>query len=234
MTTTTQDTGTRAAEDSVRTSIPMRFEVTTLPVADVDRAKAFYVGLGWHLEADIKFDKNTRVVQITPTGSPASIQFGTGGTTMTPGVGSLQNLYLAVDDIMAARKDLRGHGADVSEIWHREPGNLHAPGADPTRSSYNSFATFRDPDGNTWLLQELTARMPGRVQLLDVPNLAERLHETSLRHGEFEAVAPPHNWWDWYAAYMDARDRGAKPDEASGLANEYMAKVKGIVIKTDK
>jgi catechol 2,3-dioxygenase-like lactoylglutathione lyase family enzyme len=230
MTTTTQDTGTRATEAAVPTSVQMRFEVTTLPVADVERAKAFYVGLGWHLEADIKFDENTRVVQITPTGSPASIQFGTGATTMTPGIGALQNLYLTVDDIMAARKDLRSHGADVSEIWHREPGNLHSSGADPKRSSYNSFANFSDPDGNTWLVQELTARMPGRVRLLDVPSLAERLHETSLRHGEFEAVAPPHNWWDWYAAYMDAREHGANPDDASSLANDYMAEVKGVVV----
>jgi catechol 2,3-dioxygenase-like lactoylglutathione lyase family enzyme len=208
----------------------MRFEVTTLPVADVDRAKAFYLSLGWQLEADINFDEHTRVVQITPTGSPASIQFGSGGTTMTPGAGALQNLYLIVDDIEAARADLMRHGAEVSEIWHREPGNLKAPGVDPQHKSYNSFVTFSDPDGNSWLVQELTERLPGRVRLLDVPSLAERLLETSLRHGEFEAVAPPHNWWDWYAAYMDAREHGATPDESSALANTYMAEVKHIVV----
>jgi catechol 2,3-dioxygenase-like lactoylglutathione lyase family enzyme len=210
----------------------MRFEVTTLPVADVDRAKAFYLGLGWQLEADINFDEHTRVVQMTPTGSPASIQFGTGGTTMTPRVGALQNLYLIVDDIVAARDDLVSHGAEVSEIWHRETGNPHAAGLDPERKSYNSFVTFSDPDGNTWLVQELTQRLPGRVHLLDAPHLAERLLETSLRHGEFEAVAPPHNWWDWYAAYMDAREHGAAPDEASQQANNYMAEVKGVVVPT--
>lgn len=229
---TTQATSTPTPEPSVPTSVPMRFEVTTLPVADVDRAKAFYLALGWHLDIDFKLDENTRAVQITPPGSPASIQFGTGRTPMTPGVGSLQNLYLIVDDIMAAREDLIRHGADVSDIWHREPGNPNAPGVDPERKSYNSFATFSDPDGNTWLLQELTQRLPGRVRLLDAPHLAERLHETSLRHGAFEAVAPPHNWWDWYAAYMDAREHGATPDEASALANNYMAEVKHVVVPT--
>jgi catechol 2,3-dioxygenase-like lactoylglutathione lyase family enzyme len=208
----------------------MRFEVTVIPVADVDRAKAFYVGLGWHLDVDLNFDERTRVVQITPTGSPASIQFGTNWTTATPGTGAVKNLYLIVDDVVAARQDLTKHGAEVSEIWHREPGDLNAAGVDPKRQSYNSFATFSDPDGNTWLLQELTGRLPGRVRLLDAPKLAERLLETSLRHGEFEAVAPPHNWWDWYAAYMDAREHGASPDEASALANTYMAEVKGVDI----
>src|SRR5262249_30180487 len=158
---------------------------TTLPVSDVDRAKAFYLGLGWQLDVDLNFDEHTRVVQFTPTGSAASIQFGSSRTTMTPGVGALQNLYLIVDDIVSAREDLIRHGAEVSEIWHREPGNLNAPGVDPERKSYNSFATFSDPDGNSWLVQELTERLPGRVRLLDAPNLAERLLETSLRHGAF-------------------------------------------------
>src|SRR5262249_39448881 len=115
-TNTTQATGSSAAEQPVPASVPMRFEVTTLPVSDVDRAKAFYLGLGWHLDVDLNFDEHARVVQFTPTGSAASIQFGSSGTTMTPGVGSLQNLYLIVDDIVAAREDLIRHGAEASEI----------------------------------------------------------------------------------------------------------------------
>jgi catechol 2,3-dioxygenase-like lactoylglutathione lyase family enzyme len=233
MTTTTQVTNTTTTERGVPTSVPMRFEVTTLPVADVDRAKSFYLSLGWHLDIDFMPNENTRVVQITPTGSPASIQFDSGRSTMTPGVGSLQFLYLIVDDIVAARENLIGLGADVSEIWHNEPGKATVPGVDPEHKSYNSYATFSDPDGNTWLVQELTNRLPGRVRLLDAPNLAERLLETSLRHGQFEAVAPPHNWWDWYAAYIDAREHGATPDEASALANTYMAEVKNVVVPTE-
>jgi catechol 2,3-dioxygenase-like lactoylglutathione lyase family enzyme len=230
--TTTQDTSS-TTEQAMQTSVPMRFEVTTLPVADVDRAKDFYLGLGWHLDIDFMPNETTRVVQFTPTGSPASIQFDSGRSTMTPGAGALQFLYLIVDDIVAARADLISHGANISEIWHNEPGKGKVAGVDPKRGSYNSYATFSDPDGNSWLLQELTERLPGRVRLLDAPNLAERLHETSLRHGAFEAVAPPHNWWDWYAAYMDAREHGATPDDASLLANTYMAEVKHVVVPTE-
>lgn len=231
MTTPTQAETT--ASQPVPASLPMRFEVTVLPVADVDRAKAFYVGLGWQLDADFNFDEQTRVVQLTPTGSPASIQFGTNGTTATPGVGAVKNLYLIVDDIVAARDDLINHGVEVSEIWHREPGDLKAPGVDPKHASYNSFATFSDPDGNSWLLQELTVRLPGRVQLPDVADLADRLLETSLQHDRFDKAAPPHHWWDWYAAHMTARANGATNEEASALADKYMAEVKGIVISTN-
>jgi catechol 2,3-dioxygenase-like lactoylglutathione lyase family enzyme len=231
--TTTQTTEATGTDVAVRPSIPMRFEVTVIPVTDVDRAKAFYVGLGWQLDADFNFDAETRVVQVTPTGSPASVQFGTNWTTAAPGVGAVKNMYLIVDDIAAAREDLINHGADVSEIWHREPGDLRAPGVDPEHKSYNSFATFSDPDGNSWLLQELTARLPGRVQLTDVADLADRLLETSLQHDRFEKAAPPHHWWDWYAAHMVARANGATNDEASALADKYMAEVKGVVIPTD-
>jgi catechol 2,3-dioxygenase-like lactoylglutathione lyase family enzyme len=210
-------------------TVPMRFEVTVLPVADVDRAKAFYLRLGWRLDADFPIDENYRVVQLTPPGSPASIQFGTGLTTMTPG--SVKNMYLIVDDIEAARVELGRRGADVSEVWHgRGLGSEgHLPGPDPEHGSYRSFASFADPDGNSWLLQELTERLPGRVTV-DPAALAELLHETSLRHGAFEAVAPPHDWWDWYAAYMDARRGGSEPDEASEAAGRYMADVKHIVV----
>ena len=152
-----------ATESSGAVGVSMAFEVTTLPVADVDRAKAFYQGLGWRLDADFPIDEHYRVVQLTPPGSPASIQFGKGTTTMAPG--SLQNMYLIVDDIDAAREDLIGRGADVSEVWHgRGLGTeRHVPGRDPEHASYGSFASFSDPDGNRWLLQEVTDRLPGRV-----------------------------------------------------------------------
>jgi catechol 2,3-dioxygenase-like lactoylglutathione lyase family enzyme len=146
--------------------VPMRFEVTVLPVADVDRAKGFYEGLGWRLDADILVEEGYRIVQFTPPGSLASIQFGEGLTTLAPG--SLQDLYLIVEDIDAARNELIGHGADVSEIWHgRGVGSAGGtrggdPGPDPDGSSYRTFASFSDPDGNGWLLQEIRQRLPGR------------------------------------------------------------------------
>jgi catechol 2,3-dioxygenase-like lactoylglutathione lyase family enzyme len=151
-----------ATEASGATALPMRFEVTVLPVADVDRAKAFYQGLGWRLDADFPIDEHYRVVQLTPPGSTASIQFGLGLTTMVPG--SLQGLYLIVEDIDAARAELISHGAAVSDVWHgRGLGtDGHLPGPDPERGSYRTFASFADPDGNTWLLQEITQRLPGR------------------------------------------------------------------------
>lgn len=211
--------------------VETKLEVAVLPVADVDRAKAFYQGLGWRLDADIHLDEHHRVVQFTPAGSPASIQFGEGTTTMTPG--SVQHLMLIVEDIEAARDELISHGADVSEVWHG-PGldnvERRMPGPDPERTSYRSWATFADPDGNTYLLQEITQRLPGRVWPTDVGALADLLHETSEHHGAFEAVAPPHDWWDWYAAYMDARQRGSTPDEASAGAGRYMAEVKHVVV----
>ena len=136
----------------------MRFEVTALPVADVDRAKSFYEGLGWRLDADFMLDEHTRAVQLTPPGSPASIHFREDKAH----AGTAQGLLLVVADIEAAREELIGHGADVDEIWHFEPGKGPQPGVDPERSSYASRASFRDPDGNGWVLQELTERLPGR------------------------------------------------------------------------
>jgi catechol 2,3-dioxygenase-like lactoylglutathione lyase family enzyme len=142
----------------------MRFEVTVLPVSDVDRAKAFYEGLGWRLDADFPIDEQYRIVQLTPPGSPASIQFGLGLTKMAPG--SCDGLYLIVEDVEAAREELMSKGAEVSEVWHgRGIGTSdqgREPGPDPERTSYRSFASFSDPDGNSWLLQELTQRLPGR------------------------------------------------------------------------
>jgi catechol 2,3-dioxygenase-like lactoylglutathione lyase family enzyme len=150
-----------ATEASGVTVVPMRLEVTTLPVADVDRAKAFYQRLGWRFDIDFKPTEHTRVVQFTPPGSPASIQFGQGTTTMTPG--SLQGLLLVVDDIDVAREELVGRGVDVSEIWHLDPAESRVSGPDPQRRSYASRASFSDPDGNQWQLQEITERLPGRV-----------------------------------------------------------------------
>jgi len=211
--------------------VDMTFEVVVLPVADDDRAMAFYQGLGWRQDADIRIDENHRIVQFTPPGSTASIQFGRGTTTMTPGV--VQDLYLIVEDIEAARRELISHGADVSEPWHG-PGldnvDKRMPGRDPDRASYRSFATFADPDGNSWLLQEISERLPGRVWPTDVGALAGLLQETSEHHGAFEKVAPPHDWWDWYAAYMDARQRGSEPGAASEAARRYMAEVKHVVV----
>lgn len=226
--TETQGSGAAVAEEGMTTS--MRLEVIVLPVADVDRAKSFYEGLGWRLDADFPIDAQFRIVQFTPPGSPASIQFGLGTSTATPG--SSQGVYLIVDDVEATRAALIDHGAAVSEIWHgRGLGTEgHKPGLDPNRSSYGSFASFSDPDGNSWLLQEVTNRIPGRVALTDVQGLADLLLETSLRHGTFEAAAPPHNWWDWYAAYIDARQNGTTPDEAATAANTYMADVKHVVL----
>ena len=158
----TQESAGAAADGSGRAPVAMRYEVTVLPVADVDRAKAFCQQLEWRLDADFPIDEHYRIVQFTPPGSPASIQFGTGLTTMEPG--SMKDMYLIVDDIDAAREELMAHGADVSEVWHGRGlgSDGHEPGRDPDRGSYRTFASFSDPDGNRWLLQEITERLPGR------------------------------------------------------------------------
>ncbi len=146
----------------------MKLEAVVVPVSDVDRAKQFYKGLGWREDADFLVDEGFRVIQMTPPGSACSIHFGIGLPPATPG--SLAGLFLAVTDIEAARAELVGHGADVSEVFHDAGGGLavradpatHAPGPDPERRSYASYAGFADPDGNRWVLQELTTRLPGR------------------------------------------------------------------------
>jgi catechol 2,3-dioxygenase-like lactoylglutathione lyase family enzyme len=206
----------------------MKFEVTTLPVADVDRAKAFYQRLGWHLDVDNEPTSDTRRVQLTAPGSHASVQFGQGAATMTPV--PLPDLFLVVDDIEAARDDLIRRGVEVSDIWHIEPGQGRAPGLDPQRRSYFSRASFADPDGNTWVLQEITQRLPGRVEMRDTGALAQLLFEAAKRHGAFEAVATPHDWWDWYAAYMGAREQGNTQEEAAEAAGRYMAAVKHVAV----
>jgi catechol 2,3-dioxygenase-like lactoylglutathione lyase family enzyme len=155
--------GAEGTGEAATAPYPLKFEATIIPVGDVDRAKAFYDGLGWRLDADFQVSDTIRIVQFTPPQSPASVQFGTSLTTAQPG--SAQGMYLIVEDIAAARDDLISRGADVSEIYHGfGPGSEgHIPGPDPEHTSYRSFATFADPDGNTWLLQEINDRLPGRV-----------------------------------------------------------------------
>jgi catechol 2,3-dioxygenase-like lactoylglutathione lyase family enzyme len=150
-------------EAATPATVLLRLEVAVIPVGDVDRSKHFYEGLGWRLDADFPIDEHFRIMQSTPPGSPASVQFGTGTTTMAPG--SIEGLYLVVEDIDAAREELIRRGAEVSEVWHgRGLGpDGHLPGPDPDRTSYGTFALFADPDGNRWLLQEITERLPGRV-----------------------------------------------------------------------
>jgi catechol 2,3-dioxygenase-like lactoylglutathione lyase family enzyme len=208
-------------------TIAARFEVTTLPVADVDRAKAFYRSLGWRLDIDFLPAPDTRGVQFTPPGSQASIQFGSGPRAAKSG--PLTGLLLIVDDIEAAREDLVRRGVEVGEIFHAVPGEGVVPGVDPAHKSYASRAVFSDPDGNEWQLQEVRERIPGRVEQQDSGALSQLLLETAMRHDEFEKATPPHDWWDWYGAYMEARNAGSTPDEASAAAGKYMADVKHIV-----
>lgn len=160
--TDVHDEARGAATQAASRPVDLKFEVTAIPVSDVDRAKRFYGGLGWRLDGDFVVGDTFRGVQFTPPGSPASIHFGKGITPAMPG--SASGLFLVVSDIEAARAELVGRGADVSEIFHvAGPGHPPIPGLDPERRSYCSYATFKDPDGNTWLLQEVTVRLPGRV-----------------------------------------------------------------------
>jgi catechol 2,3-dioxygenase-like lactoylglutathione lyase family enzyme len=202
--------------------VDMKFEVVVIPVTDVDRSKAFYTKLGWRLDADFPFDNGFRVVQFTPPGSGCSLQFGTKMTTATPG--SAQGLYLIVSDVEAARKELLSREIEVSEVFHtsragaqfRPDSNGRVSGLAPDHRSYFSFATFNDPDGNTWLLQEITTRLPGRgLSNPDVTTLTELLRETEQHHGQYEPTAPKHHWSGWYAAYMVARQNGKTPEEAA-------------------
>jgi catechol 2,3-dioxygenase-like lactoylglutathione lyase family enzyme len=226
----TTDTNSQAPARTADTGkTDLKLEVVVLGVSDVDRAKAFYEGLGWRLDADFPIDEHFRIVQFTPPGSPASIQFGTGVTTMEPG--SAKDIYLAVEDIEAARDELIRGGADVSGIWHgRGLGTEgHLPGRDPEGGSYSSFASFSDPDGNSFLLQEVTNRLPGRVEQMDIATLAALLLDTAQHHDPFEKSSQPHDWWDWYAAYLSARLAGVSQDEASASAGRYMAETKHVL-----
>jgi catechol 2,3-dioxygenase-like lactoylglutathione lyase family enzyme len=210
----------QAREDPSAATVDQKLEVVVIPVSDVDRAKRFYESLGWRLDADFAGGE-FRVVQLTPPGSQGSIQFGTGLTTAAPG--SAQGLYLVVSDIQAARAELTGRGADVSPVFHFAGiRGSRLPGPDPEGQSYRSWASFSDPDGNGWLVQEIKTRLPGRGLSSDVATLTELLRETEQRHGEYEPSAPKHHWSAWYAAYIIARQRGRTPDEAAKDAALHM------------
>jgi catechol 2,3-dioxygenase-like lactoylglutathione lyase family enzyme len=212
-------------------AVDLKLEVVVIPVSDVERAKNFYSGLGWRLDADFAHGDDWRLVQMTPPGSPCSVMFGHGFTTAAPG--SAQGTFLVVNDVEAARAELIGHGVDVTEVFHFE-GNLlrvsgtqgRLTGKDPNGGSYFSFASFSDPDGNSFLLQEVTTRFPGRgISSFDVPTLTALLRETEQRHGDYEATAPKHHWSDWYAAYIVAREQGKTSEEAAKAGALHMASV---------
>ena len=210
----------------------MKLEIIVVPVSDVDRAKAFYEKLGFRLDIDYAANQDYRVIQFTPPGSDASIIFGKGITSAAPG--SFDHLVLAVHDVDAARANVIARGVEVSEIFHYAGGpfnntgeNPRVGGRDPQGRSYYSFASFRDPDGNGWLLQEITTRLPGREWkshegVTDVATLATLLHETEQHHGQYEKTHGKHHWWDWYAPYLSARQNGDNPEEAAAAAARYM------------
>jgi catechol 2,3-dioxygenase-like lactoylglutathione lyase family enzyme len=202
-------------------STNLKLEVVAIPVSDVDRAKRFYERLGWRLDGDF-VNGDFRGVQMTPPGSACSIQFGKGTTKAAPG--SVQGTFLVVDDLEAARADLIAKGAEVSAPFHfKEIGGQPFPGKDPEGRSYFSYASFSDPDGNGWLLQEIKARFPGRgFSNLDVAAFTELLRETEERHGQYEPTAPKHHWSGWYAAYVVARQGGKTPDEAAKEATQHV------------
>jgi catechol 2,3-dioxygenase-like lactoylglutathione lyase family enzyme len=201
--------------------VDLKLEVVVIPVSDVDRAKEFYGNLGWRLDADATAGAGFRLIQYTPPASDCAIQFGTNLTTAAPG--SAQNLYLIATDIEAVRDDLVGRGVEVSEVFHegglgdRFGTGARASGPAPEHRSYSSFASFSDPDGNSWLLQEVTTRLPGRVDPAatsfgSVSDLADAMRRASAAHGEHEkriGAADP-NWPDWYAAYMVAEQAGTE------------------------
>lgn len=213
-----------APREARRPDVDLKLEVVVIPVVDADRAKAFYTRLGWRLDADFAFDNGFRVVQFTPPGSGASIQFGSKITSAAPG--SAVGLYLIVSDIQAAHDQLAGLGVEIGEVFHPgAPGAQFEPdGADrvsgiaPERATYGSFATFSDPDGNEWLLQEVTGRLPGRVDatettFVSTADLANAMRRASAAHGEHEQRQGGEcdvNWPDWYAAYMVAENAGTE------------------------
>jgi len=214
-----------ATGDSSVGSVDMKLEAVVIPVSDVDRAKKFYGSLGWRLDADFAFDNGFRVVQFTPPGSGCSIQFGTNITPVA--AGSAGGLYLIVSDVEAARAELVARGVEVSDVFHAgTPGaqfqldgtSGRVGGPAPDHASYRSFATFHDPDGNGWLLQEITTRLPGRIDLAEtafasVNDLAHALRRAEAAHGEHEKRTGQRDakWADWYAAYMVAEQSGEEP-----------------------
>ena len=204
----------------------MKLEVVIIPVADVDRAKAFYEKLGFRFDGDFDGGEKLRVIQMTPPQSETSIIFGKGITSGKPGSGN--PMVLAVDNLDTARAELIGRGAKVSEVFHfaglpfnNSVENARLSGGDPEGRSYFSFASFEDPDGNRWLLQEITTRFPNR-EWNDVARMAELLHETSEHHDHYEKTHAEHHWWDWYAPYFNARQNGQTSEEATAAADAYM------------
>jgi catechol 2,3-dioxygenase-like lactoylglutathione lyase family enzyme len=216
---------TNASQSPKARTADMKLEIVVIPVSDVDRAKTFYQSLGWRLDADFASGDDWRVIQFTPPGSPTSVIFGKNVTAAAPG--SAQGLYLIVSDIEAARNELLGRGVKVSEVFHPasdvhagtdEPylaGRRRASGPDPERRTYNSYASFSDPDGNGWLFQEITARLPGRVDadttFMSSTDLAAALRRAAAAHGEHEKRGGGQhdvNWPDWYAAYIVAEQTG--------------------------
>ena len=198
-------------------SVDLKLEAIAIPVSDIDRAKSFYAGLGWAVDADFMIGKSFRAVQLTPPGSPCSILLS---TTAAPG--SAQGMFLVVSDIEVARKEIIARGTDVSEVFHFDGERQPVPGLDPNLESYGSYASFADPDGNRWVLQQVKARLPGRGLSLDVATLTELLQETEKHHGAYEPTAPKHHWSGWYAAYVVARERGRTPDEAAKEATIHI------------
>lgn len=214
-----------AASEAKVAKVDMKFEIVVIPVSDVDRAKEFYANLGWRLDADYDNGKDFRVIQFTPPGSGCSVIFGRNVTGAAPG--SAQGLYLIVDDIEAARASLVRRGVKISEVFHGagdtyagpdEPyllGRIRVNGPDPEHRSYRSFASFSDPDGNGWLLQEITSRLPGRIDstatsFASANDLASAFRRAEAAHGEHEKRIGQRdeNWPDWYAAYMVAEQSG--------------------------
>jgi catechol 2,3-dioxygenase-like lactoylglutathione lyase family enzyme len=213
--------------DAKAAPVDLKFEIVVIPVSDVDRAKDFYARLGWRLDADYDSGKDFRVIQFTPPGSGCSIIFGKNVTPAAPGTS--KGMYLIVSDLEAARKELLGRGVDVSDVFHAaagaftgkdEPylfGSIRVGGPDPEHRSYRSFASFSDPDGNGWLLQEITTRLPGRIDpatttFASASDLASAFRRAAAAHGEHEkriGAADP-NWPDWYAAYMVAEQAGTE------------------------
>ena len=215
--------------DATPSTLPLKLEIVVIPVSDVDRAKDFYAKLGWRLDADFASGDEFRVIQITPPGSGCSIIFGKNVTPAKPG--TAQGLYLIVTDIEAARAELNSRGANVSETFHGETnvytgsdepylfGSKRAAGPDPGHGSYRTFAEFKDPDGNGWLLQEITSRLPGRIDsgitsYASIADLAAALRRAGAAHGEHEKRTGgkyDENWPDWYAEYMVSEQSGAEP-----------------------
>ncbi|MET4385473.1 catechol 2,3-dioxygenase-like lactoylglutathione lyase family enzyme [Bradyrhizobium sp. F1.4.3] len=224
MTEMNREAGAKSANSH---GVDLKLEVIVIPVSDADRAKAFYANLGWRLDADFASGDGWRVIQFTPPGSACSVIFGKNVTAAAPG--SAQGLYLIVSDLEAARQDLVARGIKVSEPFHGggdvhagadQPylfGRLRVSGADPQRGSYSSFSSFNDPDGNGWLLQEVTTRLPGRIEATDTTftspdELAGALRRAAAAHGEHEKRTGGHdeNWQDWYAVYI-VREQAGQP-----------------------